>query len=148
MIGVAGQIEAAMRQLIATREDLMIDECTITRAQAVEQTPELDADGNAANAPASDVYSGRCTFADPSAARLAGQTVTDESGVPSAPVLRVPHAAALNPGDVVTCTASLVSPGLVGDRFVVLAEQERSYATYRRYSLRGSSWQESTAPPN
>ena len=139
------QIAAAMQQLIATRTDLMIDECTVTRAASQPQTPQLDADGNVtAGDAAPPVYQGRCTFADPSAARLAGQTTTDEAGVPSAPVLRVPHAADLRPGDVVTCTASAVSPGLVGDVFVVIGEQERTYATYRRFALRGSSW-ESTA---
>lgn len=135
-----GQIAAAMQQLIACREDLMVDECTVTRPAPVGQTPDLDADGNVPDADDTEVYAGPCTVADPSSALRGTRTVTDEAGAPNNRVLRVPHRADLQSGDLVTVTASAVSPGLVGDVFVVVGEDERSYGTYRRYVLRGSSW--------
>lgn len=139
------QIRAAMAQLIARRGDLMLDECTVTRPETVEQTPVLDADGNVADLPDPTVYAGRCTVADPRSALQANRTVSDESGAPNQRVLRLPSdSAGLRPGDVVEVTASLVSPGLVGDRFVVVGEEERTYATYRRYQVRGSSWVSAT----
>ena len=69
------------------------------------------------------------------------RTVNDEAGVPNQRILRVPHRAALEPGDLVTVTACLRSPGLVGSTFTVAGEEERTYGTYRRYVLRGSSWE-------
>ena len=75
-------------------------------------------------------------------------TPSDEAGVPSARVLKVPHRAALRPGDLLTVTASASSSGLVGDRFVVSGEEERSFAGYRRYLLRGNSWRPSSEPVN
>lgn len=138
------QVVAAMRQLIAVRETLMVDECTVTRPGEQPATPDLDPDtGMPLVDPADpDVYAGPCTIADPSSALQGHRTVNDDAGVPNQLVLRVPHRAALLPGDVVTVTACAVSPGLVGSVFTVAGEQERTYATYRRYVLRGSSWEE------
>ncbi len=138
------QVVAAMRQLIAVRETLMVDACTVTRPGAQPSPPDLDPDtGMPLTDPADpEVYVGPCVVADPSSALQGHRTVNDDAGVPNQRVLRVPHRAALLPGDVVTVTASAVSPGLVGSVFTVAGEQERTFATYRRYVLRGSSWEE------
>jgi hypothetical protein len=37
-------------------------------------------------------------------------------------------------------TACAFSPGLVGQTFVVLHEDPRTYATFRSFTVRGSSW--------
>ena len=137
------QIAAAMAQLVQAREDLMVDECTVTRSGTVGQTPQLDPDTLQPTTPAgAPIYAGPCTVADPSQGQR-GRTGTllDEAGVPSARILKLPNdSAGLLPGDVVEVTGSAFSPGLVGDRFVIVGEDERSYATFRRYVLRGSSW--------
>jgi hypothetical protein len=141
-------IAAAMAQLIKVREDLMVDECTVTRAPRPAQSAPLDPATGLPTQPVSElVYTGSCTLADPKDAPQGGRTVQDDSGVPNERVLRVPHRAALRPGDLVTVTASLSSPGLVGDRFVVVGEEERSYATYRRFIVRGSSWLATSQAP-
>lgn len=148
MADYATAIAAAMQQLIAVREDLMVDECTVTRPAAQEQTPQLDPDtGNPVVPTGTQVYEGPCTVADPSSALVGNRTVNDQAGVPNRRILRVPHRADLLPGDVVEVTLSTSSPGLVGDTFTVVGEEERSYATYRRYVLRGSSWLSSPASP-
>jgi hypothetical protein len=134
------QLAAAMTQLTAARTEQMVDTCFVERPADPGQTPELDADGNVIVPPPETVYDGPCTISDPSSAQISGRTVTDEAGVPSTRWLKVPHAADLRPGDQLTVTASAFSPGLVGDTFTVLGEEERSYATYRRFQLRGSSW--------
>lgn len=142
------QIATAMQQLIAARLDLMVDECIVTRTSAPDPAAPLNpATGLPDSDPSDEVYSGPCTVADPKDAPQGGRTVQDDSGVPNERVLRVPHTAALRPGDMVTVITSLSSPGLVGDRFVVLGEEERSYATYRRYALRGSSWLAPSSAP-
>jgi hypothetical protein len=135
------QIAAAMQQLISARMDLMVDECVVTRAPRPDPTAPLDpTTGLPTVRPRSEVYAGPCTIADPKDAPQGGRTVQDDSGVPNERVLRVPHVADLRPGDLVTVTASAFSPGLVGDRFIVDTEEERTYATYRRFVIRGSSW--------
>jgi hypothetical protein len=141
-----GQIAAAMAQLIAVREDLMVDEGTVTRPAAQEQTPVLDGNGMPVGGAAVTVYTEMpCTVADPSSALVANRTVTDQAGVPNRRTLRTPHRFTLLPGDLFTVTAASISPGLVGDTFLVIGEEERSYGTYRRYVLRGSSWLSSPA---
>lgn len=142
MAEVGTQIAAALQQLIAARLDLMIDEGTCVRPGDLGQTPTLDDDGNVVAPEGPVVYgpNGRCAVADPSSALIGNRTVNDDDAVPNKRILRVPHTADLHPGDVFTVTASAVSPGLVGKVFVVVGEEERTYATYRRYVLRGSSW--------
>lgn len=137
----------AMAALTAERTRQMVDACAITRPGEVPQTPELDADGNVIAPAAPQVYAGRCTIATPRTADRGSRTVTDESGVPNLRLLRVPHDVTLQPGDLVEVTASAFSPGLIGDVFLVLGEEERSYATHRRYQLRGSSWLSPPAGP-
>ena len=131
---------AAMRQLTAARTAQMLDACLVTRGADLGQTPELDADGNVVETPPETVYDGRCTISDPTAAQRSQRTSNDEAGAPNERVLKVPHDAELRPDDLVTVTASAFSPGLVGDVFVVVGEHEKSYATSRRYAIRGSSW--------
>lgn len=134
-------IATAMAQLIAVREDLMVDECTVTRATQADPTaPLAPATGLPATPSSQDVYAGPCAIADPKDAPQGGRTVQDDSGVPNERVVRLPHGGDLRPGDLMTVTASLSSPGLAGDRFVVIGEEERSFATYRRYIVKGSSW--------
>ncbi len=138
------QVVAALTELIRVRETLMVDACTVTRPGAQPSTPDLDpATGMPLADPADpEVYAGPCTVADPSSALQGHRTVNDDAGVPNQRVLRVPHRAALLPGDVVTVTACAVAPGLVGSVFTVAGENERTFATFRKYVLRGSSWEE------
>lgn len=143
MADLTGQIAAAMAALIAVREDLMVDECTATRPDPQTGDGPLDPDTGmpteAAAAP--PVYSGPCVVADPGSGSLQNRSTTDEGGVPNQRVLRTPHRAALLPGDLVTVTVCAFSPGLVDSVFVVIGEEERTYATFRKYVLRGSSWE-------
>lgn len=138
-----------MVALTAARTEQLVDECTVTRVADPGPTPDLAADGTVPTATPESVYSGPCAVSDPTSAQSARQgTPADDAGVPSARVLKVPHTADLRPGDLLTVTASAASASLVGDTFIVGAEEERSFATYRRYLLRGSSWQSSTEPEN
>lgn len=138
-----GQIAAAMARLVEVREDLMLATGTATRPGEVGQTPDLDEDTGQPVVPdGTEVYDGPCTIADPTSG-LRGRTgtVLDQAAVPNARILRVPlDSPDLLPGDVFEVTADPLSPSLVGDTFVVLWEEERTFATYRRYVLRGSSW--------
>jgi hypothetical protein len=131
---------AAMARLTSAREEQMLDAGRAVRPADLSQTPTLDADGNPTAPDGAVVFEGPCTISHPASAQINGRTSNDASGTPNARVLKVPHRADLRPGDVFTVTASAFSPGLVGDDFVVLGEEERSYATHRRYLLRGSSW--------
>jgi hypothetical protein len=140
MLAAHRQLQQAMAALTAAREEQMLDGCLVTRGPDPGQTPELDTDGNVVAAPPVTVYDGPCTLFDPRGAQRAGRTVTDEAGVPNTRAVKLPHSADLRPGDLLTVTRAEFSPGLVGDVFVVLGEEERSYATHRRYLLRGSSW--------
>lgn len=133
-------ITAAVASASAHRTRTMLDAGRVERAGEVGQTPELDENGDVIQPPPVVVYEGRCTIADPSDAQRA-QTTNDQSGIPNSRVLRLPvDSPALRPGDLFTVTASRFAPSLVGDSFVVQGEEERSYGTYRRYMLRGSSW--------
>lgn len=144
MTDLPAQIRAGMATLIAARTATMLDTCTATRSGS-GQTPVLDADGSVTTPNSTVVYTGPCTFVDPKMPprRMGGGglVVNDEAGSPEQRQLRVPHTANLSTGDLVTVTSSAFSPGLVGDRFLVVREDERSYATYRAYILRGSAWQ-------
>ena len=136
-----------MARLTAAREQQMLDACTATRPAAGGQTPELDPDtGMPGEATAPTVYSGPCTISDPGQLGPGQGTVDDQSAVPSVRVLQTPHRADLHPGDLVRIDTPAFSPGLVGDECVVLGEDERSYATERRYRVRGSSWLSPEAP--
>lgn len=129
-----------MTALIAARTDQMVDACVADRPADPGQTPELDAEGNVVPVAPERVYDGPCSFGQLQDAELNAQTSDEQSGVPVRNTLRVPHGAGLRPGDVVTATAALFSPSLVGDVFVVVRQSEKTYATSERYFLRGSSW--------
>lgn len=144
MLSAAEQYAAAMAQLIAARTAQMLDTGTAVRPADVGQTPVLDADGNATEAAGATVYAGPCTVSDPTMAQRGARTSNDQSGVPDERVLKVPHAAELRPGDLFTVNTSAFSPDMVGDVFLVVGELEKSYATSRRYRIRGSSWR---SPP-
>jgi hypothetical protein len=140
MLPAHRQLQHAMAALTAARVEQMVDGCLVTRGPDPGQTPELDADGNVVATAPVTVYDGPCTISDPSSAQISGRSANDEAGVPNTRAVKLPHSADLRPGDLLTVTRAEFSPGLVGDVFVVLGEEERSYATYRRYLLRGSSW--------
>lgn len=142
MADLGARAAAGMAQLIAARTALMVDACRVTRPTDGGQTPVLDADGNPVPAAGTVVYEGPCTFADPRIpTRRGGITVLDQSGAPEQRQLRTPHTAGLRTGDLVEALACAFSPGMVGDLFAVVREDERTYATYRAYIVRGSSWQ-------
>lgn len=133
-----------MGQLIAARTAQMIDACTVSRPAAEDQTPVLDDDGDVVPATDTAGYAGPCTlsrFRSTGVRATVQATTTDQSGVPEPRTLKVPHGADVRPGDLVTITASAVAPELVGQRFRVLHEDPRTYATYRAFTVRGSSWQ-------
>lgn len=142
MPNLAAQIATGMAQLTAARTVTLLDACTVTRPADVGQTPTLDADGNTTAAPPATVYSGPCSWALPKQAPVRMRTVNDEAGDPEQRQLRLPIGSPdLREGDVVTCTAAAFAAGLVGDEAVIDREDERTFATYRAYILRGSSWQ-------
>ena len=144
MLDARAQLTAAIGLLASVAEDRMVDTCTVSRPAQLPQTPALDGDGNPTEPDAPTVYDGPCTIAKPTAAQITGRTVNDQSGVPNLRVLKVPHGADIRPGDLVTVTAPAFAPGLTGDRFVVLGEEEQTFAAYRRFTLRGSSWESTT----
>jgi hypothetical protein len=125
--------------LIAAREQQMQDEGFATRPGTSSSV--LDDDAMPTTGAGATVYSGKCTVSDPTTGqRSRTGTVVDQAGVPYARILKLPlDSPQLLPGDVWEMTASRFAPGLVGDRFVVVAEIERSYATCRKYGVRGSS---------
>jgi hypothetical protein len=134
------RIRAGMAQLAAARTETFLDACVVTVAADPGQTPVLDADGNTTTGPATTVYTGPCALADPRLATMRNRTLTDQAGVPDQRSLRLPVDSPDLPfGALVTMTASAFSPGLVGDEFVVIREDERSYATYRAHIVRGST---------
>lgn len=140
---MADPYASGMSVLRAEVERQWSDTCRVTRPGELAQTPDLDDDGNIVAADAPVVYEGTFSLLDPS--RLVGRTGTfaDAAGVPYANAAKFPHHADLRPGDVVKVLTATYSPGLVGDELVVFGEDQRSFATHRRYLLRGSSW----APP-
>jgi hypothetical protein len=132
-----------MAQLQAGRVGQMLDVCEITRPENVGQTPVLDGDGNVANPPDPTVYTGACTlsrFKSSGVRATIAPTVNDEAGVPEPRTLKVPHGADVRSGDRARMTACAFSPDLVGEVFVVLHEDPRTYATFRSFTVRGSSW--------
>lgn len=140
MTDLQDRIRAGMAQLTAARTETFLDACVITLAADPGQTPVLDADGNATTDPDATLYTGPCSLADPRLATLRNRTVTDQAGVPDQRSLRLPLDSPDVPiGAVATMTASAFSPGLIGDEFVIIREDERSYATYRAHIVRGST---------
>lgn len=143
----ASQYAAAMAQLTAARTGQMLDSGTAVRPAELGQTPVLDDDGNPVVPEGEPVYSGPCTISDPTMAQRGDRTSDDQSGVPDERLLKVPHTADLRPGDLFTVNTAAFSPGIVGDVFLVVGELEKSYATSRRYRIRGSSWRSPPAGP-
>lgn len=127
--------------LAARRARLLPDVWRAVRPGLLAQTPVLDEDGDVVPAVAPTVFEGPGMMSSPVASSVTGQTIDDQAGVPDQRVLKLGHDADLVPGDIVTCVSARWSPSLVGDRFVVVAEEERSVALYRRFIVRGSSWQ-------
>jgi hypothetical protein len=129
-----------LASLGARRAQHLPDVWRVVRPAAQQQTPELDADGKVIAPDPELVHEGPGMMSDPSSAILEGLTSNDEAGVPNRRVLKLGHDADLRPGDIATCVSARWSPSLVGDSFVIMAEEERSVALYRRYLVRGSSW--------
>lgn len=141
-------LRAGMAQLVAARTAQLVDTCAVTRPFSSEQTPALDAAGNPAAGPdAPTVYTGPCVLARFKSTGVRASitpTPTDLAGVPEPRTLKVPHTADLRPGDLVTMTGCVFSPHLAGQRFVVLHEDPRTFATFRAFTVRGNSWQTGT----
>jgi hypothetical protein len=142
-VALADQYAAGMAQLIAARAEQMVDACMVTRGADPGQTPELDADGNVVPAAPETIWDGPCVlarFRSGGTRASAAPTTNDDASIPELRTLKVPHAAELRSGDLLTMTACAFSPGLVGQTFVVLHEDPRTYATFRSFTVRGSSW--------
>lgn len=147
MPDLAAQYAQGMAQLTAARLGQMADTCTVTRPAVAEQTPVLDANGNPTAGAGAQVYAGPCTlarFRSGGTRASASPTTNDDAALPELRTLKVPHTAALHSGDLLHMTACAYSPGLVGQTFVVLHEDPRTYATFRSFTVRGSSW---VSPP-
>lgn len=126
--------------LAARRARLLPDVWRVLRPGAQSQTPELDDNGDVVAGDAPQVFEGPGMMSDPTTPAQNGLSSSDDSGVPNQRVLKLGQDADLRPGDIAVCLSAKWSPSLVGDRFVVLHEEERSVALYRRYVVRGSSW--------
>jgi hypothetical protein len=133
--------------LAARRAQHLPDVWRVVRPAEQQSTPELDASGNVIAVEGTQVHEGPGMMSDPTTPAQQGRTSNDEAGVPNQRVLKLGHDADLRPGDIATCVSARWSPGLVGDTFVVMAEEERSVALYRRYLVRGSSWQAQSSEP-
>lgn len=137
-------LTAAVASLVAARVAQMVDACTVTRPAKPGQTPTLDADGNVTTSPSSRVYTGPCLIGNAHIQR--GMRVSLKPNLNDLDTaltmrgLKVPLDAALLPGDVVTVTATAFTPAMVGQRFEVLHEDDRTFTTYRSYMLKGSSY--------
>lgn len=126
--------------LVAWRERRMVDVCRAVTDPDPQHTPELD--GNGMPLPGTGggvVYEGRCQVAQPSGG-VRGAQVLDDRGVPVSRLLLLPASSpTLAPGTVVKLLAAPHAPGLVGETLIVAAEDERSWASHRRYRVRGRS---------
>lgn len=119
----------------AVAEQLMVDTCTIVRpAPAVfnEATLKL--------VPAApfQVYAGPCQVQHGSGGPVtAEEQAGDREALEQTRVVKLPVAAVnVGLGDVVTVTACLLDPSLVGRTYVVRAVASKSYLTARRLSCK------------
>lgn len=129
-----------LQALAARRQRLLPDVWRAFRPGAQDQTPVLDDNGDVVPGTAEPVFEGPGMMSSPTATAQNALTTTDQAGVPNERVLKLGQDADLHPGDIVTCVSARWSPSLVGDTFVVIREEERSVALYRRFIVRGSSW--------
>lgn len=111
----------------AAAESLMVDACTVHRPGA----PVTDADGNV-TASLTLVYTGMCkvqqTIAQSSNPTAGGHSFTVQDSRVDLPVTAGP----LLVSDVVTLTASVLDPQLVGRKFRVVELFHKTYATAQR----------------
>jgi len=118
--------DAALRGR-ASAESLMLDACTVQRPG----TPVTDPDG-AVSTPLAEVYTGRCkvqqTISQASNPSAGGHQFTVQDSRVDFPVMAGPLAV----DDVVTMTASVLDPQLVGRVFRVTELFHKSYATAQR----------------
>jgi len=118
--------DAALRGR-ASAESLMLDTCLVQRPG----TPVTDADG-VVSTPLSEVYTGRCkvqqTISQASNPSAGGHQFTVQDSRVDFPVTAGPLAV----DDVVTMTASVLDPQLVGREFRVTELFHKSYATAQR----------------
>lgn len=124
--------EAAVRAGRRAAEALMVDACTIehrTTASALDETT-----GRVTRS-ATTVYTGPCRVqsaqAQPREVEVAGRTSTTQTLTVSIPVA----AAGVRVNAVVTVTASLLDPSLVGRRFRVAGLLHKTHATAQRLQV-------------
>lgn len=128
-------ILATLPQLRTEAEGRMVDACTITRAGAGDTTFDPNT-GLYTNAADSSIYTGKCEVqvSDGLSAQTTaagGQVVTDLRVTVKVP-MSVENIAV---DDVVTITASLLDPDLVGKKYRVIGTFAKSFATARRLQV-------------
>lgn len=115
-------------------EKRMVDACTITRSGG-EDT--FDPNTGDYTAPAgSSVYAGKCEVQvtdglNAREAEVGGTEITATRVTVKVPI----SVEGVREGDVVTVTASLLDPDLVGQQFQVLAGFAKTFATCRRLQV-------------
>lgn len=122
-------IAAALPELRAQAESLMVDTCAITRPGGRgEYDPDTHTYGAATD---TTVYTGACRVRadlDPGDVDFGGGPVTLTTALVSIPI----DADQVLQGDTVTITAAVNDPQLVGRTFTVRAVLAQTHATARR----------------
>ena len=113
-------------------DDLMVDACTIVRRAGTASFNQVTGRSVLASTP---VYAGRCQVRIPQA-----QPATPEAGERTAVVLtaivKVPvTVVGIQPGDIVTVTASAHDPDLVGRTFRILGLHHKTWSTARKLDV-------------
>jgi hypothetical protein len=130
MLGDA--ITAALPELRAHAESLMVDTCTVTRASS--GAPVVD-NNNGTVTPAAPrtIYSGPCRVQVPDAAEKIEEAGGDALSVQAAIIsLPVAGSEAVAVGDVVTVTSATFDADLAEVDYVVRGLHRKSHATARR----------------
>ena len=116
----------------AAAEALMVDTCTITRSGE----PTTDPDTGEVDDNPTTVYTGRCKVQQQAVqsrpqtpGEAAVQMVRREVHLP------VATSGGIRVGDLITITASVLDPDLVGRKLRVRDEHAKSYATARRLGV-------------
>lgn len=136
-MSLVDDITATLPLLRAEAEARMVDACTITRGGGA---PVFDPDtGTYTDPAASTIYTGACEV-QISDGLTARQT---EAGGAELTVTRVTvkvpmSAEGVQVGDVVTITASVHDPDLVGQEFTVVAGFAKTFGTARRLQVERS----------
>lgn len=131
-MSLGADIAAALPELRAHAESLMVDACTITTPDPAGEPVWDDETGTWGDPPPLTVYSGKCRVQT----TMTGETNPDagdrEWTVQSLSVSVPMSATGFAIGDTVTVTASEFDPDLVGRVFTITALAHKTHMTARR----------------